>query len=484
MHKLVFEGDRALAFAAFSFSIGVFWALLFTVLLENNLFAFASSCQGACSPFRVGSLLTGALVAGAAPAACRKHPVHLSRGVVRKVARGSFFAAVLLDVACTLASFEGLWLQGIVWVLLGVTLACLFLSLVGVSAGFARRERIVMVASSTAVGAVLYFAMNALGPIEGLLVFAPCVFAGAWIARFGDEGAREEGRRSETDGDSFVMPKIFYASVAIYSSVFGLMFAQVVQIREPFWVGLTALALGAPALVLWFAALRLPQVQHWIASGVLQRSIAALVVAGVLPLALLGESVAAPCCLVIVAAFSLYCIADLASRFIVAADGCATPLPFVAKRQAFLFLGLGVGYAFGIALPFVGDVGSARPIAIAALAFTVLLVIIVAATPYPSSRDQSVPQAAEKGIERPRRWSVACDAVASRYGLTKRESEVFGLLSKGRSTRYIQEKFVISPHTVETHIHNIYTKMGIGSRDELVKLVEDEMGADDGGGRD
>ena len=322
MHKLVFEGDRALAFAAFSFSIGVFWALLFTVLLENNLFAFASSCQGACSLFRVGSLLTGALVAGAAPAACRKHPVLLSRGVVRKVACGSFFAAVLLDVACTLAS--------------------LFLSLVGVSAGFARRERIVMVASSTAVGSVLYFAMNALGPIEGLLVFAPCVFAGAWIARFGDEGAREEGRRSETDDDSFVMPRIFYASVAIYSSVFGLMFVQVVQIREPFWVGLTALALGAPALVLWFAALRFPQVQHWIASGVLQRSIAALVVAGVLPLALLGESVAAPCCLVIVAAFSLYCIADLASRFIVAADGCATPLPFVAKRQAFLFLGLGV----------------------------------------------------------------------------------------------------------------------------------------------
>ena len=49
---------------------------------------------------------------------------------------------------------------------------------------------------------------------------------------------------------------------------------------------------------------------------------------------------------------------------------------------------------------------------------------------------------------------------------------MFVLLAKGRGTAYIQDKLYISPHTVKSHTYNIYTKMGINSREELLDAIE------------
>lgn len=70
------------------------------------------------------------------------------------------------------------------------------------------------------------------------------------------------------------------------------------------------------------------------------------------------------------------------------------------------------------------------------------------------------------------RWKTSCALVAERAGLSNRETEVFMLLAKGRGTEYIQNKLGISSHTVKTHTYNIYHKMGIGSREELLDAVE------------
>lgn len=59
------------------------------------------------------------------------------------------------------------------------------------------------------------------------------------------------------------------------------------------------------------------------------------------------------------------------------------------------------------------------------------------------------------------------------YNLSAREREVFSYLVRGRNSRYIQEKLVISEHTVKTHIHHIYQKTGVSSRQQLIDLVED-----------
>ncbi|MEG0758761.1 MAG: helix-turn-helix transcriptional regulator, partial [Raoultibacter sp.] len=64
-----------------------------------------------------------------------------------------------------------------------------------------------------------------------------------------------------------------------------------------------------------------------------------------------------------------------------------------------------------------------------------------------------------------------------RYGLSPRETEVFLYLAKGRGIEHIQNKLFISGHTVKTHTYNIYRKMDIGSREELLDIIEKEKSA-------
>jgi len=53
-------------------------------------------------------------------------------------------------------------------------------------------------------------------------------------------------------------------------------------------------------------------------------------------------------------------------------------------------------------------------------------------------------------------------------GLSKREVEVLGLLAAGQSNREIAESLVLSVHTVERHIANVYRKIGARGRAEAV----------------
>jgi DNA-binding NarL/FixJ family response regulator len=52
--------------------------------------------------------------------------------------------------------------------------------------------------------------------------------------------------------------------------------------------------------------------------------------------------------------------------------------------------------------------------------------------------------------------------------LTEREVEVLKLAAKGMSNRGIAEELIISDRTVQTHLTNIFNKMGVGSRTEAV----------------
>ncbi|MDQ0279269.1 DNA-binding CsgD family transcriptional regulator [Arthrobacter silviterrae] len=60
---------------------------------------------------------------------------------------------------------------------------------------------------------------------------------------------------------------------------------------------------------------------------------------------------------------------------------------------------------------------------------------------------------------------VAELAVAA--GLTPREREIALLVHEGRSNRDIAEIYTISQRTVEGHLYRIYSKLGVGSREEL-----------------
>lgn len=76
----------------------------------------------------------------------------------------------------------------------------------------------------------------------------------------------------------------------------------------------------------------------------------------------------------------------------------------------------------------------------------------------------------------PRSIDDAAADIAKEFGLSKRETEVFALLAKGRDTAYIQEKLFISSGTVCSHRDRIYRKLDVHSRQELLDLVEERMG--------
>lgn len=63
--------------------------------------------------------------------------------------------------------------------------------------------------------------------------------------------------------------------------------------------------------------------------------------------------------------------------------------------------------------------------------------------------------------------------------LSRRENEVLGLLLQGKSNKQIALSLGVSQHTVEFHLKNIYAKLQVNSRIELILKLGEVAGVDD-----
>jgi DNA-binding CsgD family transcriptional regulator/tetratricopeptide (TPR) repeat protein len=63
-------------------------------------------------------------------------------------------------------------------------------------------------------------------------------------------------------------------------------------------------------------------------------------------------------------------------------------------------------------------------------------------------------------------------AISDKLGVTAREGEIIRLLLEGHDTKGISDKLFISEHTVKNHLHNIYKKLGIKNRIQLVRCYQ------------
>jgi len=129
---------------------------------------------------------------------------------------------------------------------------------------------------------------------------------------------------------------------------------------------------------------------------------------------------------------------------------------FGAHSDAFLYLRLGT----------------------AALLVIVIMVFLPNASHHPASGESPAGEKVTKTVvtvdkSETELFEARCAAVAKLYQLSPRETEILGYLAKGRNAGYIQEELVISPHTVKSHIYNIYRKLDIHSQQKLMDFVEE-----------
>lgn len=76
---------------------------------------------------------------------------------------------------------------------------------------------------------------------------------------------------------------------------------------------------------------------------------------------------------------------------------------------------------------------------------------------------------------RPLSEEEVVDMVAESHRLTERERSVLALAYQGLTNPDIAEKLFISRHTVKRHMHNIFEKLDVSTRVEMIRLIQSQV---------
>lgn len=131
-----------------------------------------------------------------------------------------------------------------------------------------------------------------------------------------------------------------------------------------------------------------------------------------------------------------------------------------------LFVAFCIGFPSGIVLSnYVAANDSA--------AFALIIIAIILITQAPmflfNNEDMSL-DSLQESEEEP--YLDACRKLCNRYDLSPRELDVLFLFAKGYSAPAIAESLYIAENTTKVHIRNIYQKLDIHSKQDLIYLVE------------
>lgn len=148
-------------------------------------------------------------------------------------------------------------------------------------------------------------------------------------------------------------------------------------------------------------------------------------------------------------------------------------LLFVAKSDAALEEG---DHADPQAEAIVSTTESSIPETPAAAPIGASAAVLDSAIPADGSRsDPSSAPVEDAAVEAPSTqhfWEDPCAELARTWGLTRREQEVLVQLAQGRDLAFMEERFTLSRNTVKMHIRNVYAKLGVHGKQEVIDLVE------------
>ena len=149
-----------------------------------------------------------------------------------------------------------------------------------------------------------------------------------------------------------------------------------------------------------------------------------------------------------------------------------SPLRVFAKARRIQCLAMAAGIAFGWAAFAVAEVDwllSARLTVCLSMMCTLVFSILHRSRFPEMGLEESADHVSSgnKGM-----WSKRCRALSNECDLSARQGEVLFLIAQGRSAKYVEHELSISLSTAQTHIRNIYRKVGVHSRQELLDKIE------------
>ena len=282
----------------------------------------------------------------------------------------------------------------------------------------------------------------------------------------------------ESIGDTWRFTREIEPSFFMFGIVFALTFVFLFNSgAESVLLGLISTLVGSLAV----AILSIADKQFSII--VYQRVLVVITVIACIVLPFVEQTGQLVCSCVVTAAWAMFMAINygyLVKKAVLAHD--APAFRQIPSRLAIPSSGFACGWALAVAFTMLFGAHSEMflylRLGVAIALVLVIMVFLPDASHHPASGESPTGEKITKTVvtidkSESELFEARCAAVAKLYQLSPRETEILGYLAKGRNAAYIQEELTISPHTVKSHIYNIYRKLDIHSQQKLMDFVEE-----------
>lgn len=332
------------------------------------------------------------------------------------------------------------------------------------------------------VGAALLFALATLAPdaMQPVFSFAYLLFSVCLLlfATQNADGNDERAPLESTDETAWRFTKEIEPSFFVFGIVFALNFVFLFNNgTDALLPGLLAVIPGA----LFVAVLAICDKRVDIT--IMQRGLLVVTVLSCLLLPFSDGILQLACACLVVAAWAAFKTINYA--FVVRKSVLTRSAPLFRQapmRLCVSSLGFAVGWGIAAIITSVAGAHSEPFTTVRLIMVFVLVVVVMAFFPigrhHPvdgSSREESAASTDKVivSMDESELFDARCQAIVKLYQLSPREADILVYLAKGRNAAWIVEELTISPHTVKSHIYNIYRKLDIHSQQKLMSFVEE-----------
>lgn len=327
----------------------------------------------------------------------------------------------------------------------------------------------------------LLFSLAAFTPAIMQPVFAIVFIAGSCgLLSYSTRHAPGNDNRAplESVADTWQFTREIEPSFFMFGVVFALTFVFLFNSgADAVLLGLVSMLVGALAV----SILSISDRQFSII--VYQRALVVITVVACIVLPFVEYTGQLVCSCVVTAAYGMFMAINygyLVKKAVIAHD--APVFRQIPSRLAIPSMGFATGWLLAVIFTMVfgahSDMFMYLRLGVAILLVLVIMVFLPNASHHPSSGESPSGEKVTTTVvtvdtSESELFEARCAAVAKLYQLSPRETEILGYLARGRNAAYIQEELVISPHTVKSHIYNIYRKLDIHSQQKLMDFVEE-----------